>query len=87
MSDPNNFSNTHKEIFNFNEACKYLDLSKSYLYKLTHLRKIPHYKPNGKKIYFLVVDCDKYLLKNRVLTQSELQQQAEEKLNQLRGTK
>ena len=27
-------------------------LSKSHLYKLTYTRQIPHYKPNGKQIYF-----------------------------------
>ena len=34
------------------EAAKFLDLSPSHLYKLTSERKIPHFKPNGKKIYF-----------------------------------
>ena len=34
------------------EAAKFLDLSRSHLYKLTSERKIPHFKPNGKKIYF-----------------------------------
>lgn len=76
-----------KEILTTDEACKYLGYSKSYLYKLTHLRKIPHYKPNGKKIYFLKEDCKNLLLSNRVKTASELQQEAEEKLQQLRGQK
>ena len=31
-----------------NEAAQYLDISKSYLYKLTCSNKIPHYKPNGR---------------------------------------
>ena len=34
------------------EAAEFLDLSQSHLYKLTSERKIPHFKPNGKKIYF-----------------------------------
>lgn len=78
------FTNLNKEIFNFKEACKFLGYSKSYLYKQTHLRKIPHYKPNGKKLYFKKVDLESYLLRNRVRTDSEIQQQAEEKLNHLR---
>ena len=87
MTADNNFLNSNKEILNFNDACKYLDLSKSYMYKLTHLRKIPHFKPNFKKLYFKKTDLESYLLRNRVQTDIELQQQAEEKLNQLRGTR
>ena len=70
-----------KEIFNFSEACTFLDYSKSYLYKLTHSRRIPHYKPNGKKLYFKRVDLEDWLLRNRIKTDVELQQQAEEILN------
>lgn len=74
----------YKEILTFDEASKLLGLSKSYLYKLTHLRQIPHYKPNGKKLYFKKSDLDSYRLRNRVLTDSEIQAQAEEKLRNLR---
>jgi len=69
------------EVLSFKEACKYLNLSASYLYKLTSLRRIPHYKPNGKKIYFKRSDLQDWLLSNRVKTDAELQQQAEEILN------
>jgi predicted DNA-binding transcriptional regulator AlpA len=34
------------------EAVKFLDLSRSHLYKLTSERIIPHFKLNVKKIYF-----------------------------------
>ena len=34
------------------ETAKFLNLSQSHLYKLTSERKIPHFKPSGKKIYF-----------------------------------
>jgi len=34
---------------NFDEACHYLGVSKSFLYKLTHKRLIKFSKPNGKK--------------------------------------
>lgn len=84
MENLTKFINLNKEIFNFKEACEFLDYSRSYLYKQTHLRKIPHFKPNGKKLYFKKVDLESYLLRNRVRTDSEIQQQAEEKLNHLR---
>ena len=41
-----------KNVLSFEEACKYLNLTKSYLYKLTSAQMIPHYKPQGKMIYF-----------------------------------
>jgi excisionase family DNA binding protein len=41
-----------KEILNFKEACQFLDLSESHLYKMTSTNSIPHFKPNGKKVYF-----------------------------------
>ena len=68
--------NLNKEILNFNEACAFLDYSKSYLYKLTHSRRIPHYKPNGKKLYFKRVDLEEWLLKNRVKSIDEIEQEA-----------
>ncbi|MFC2083662.1 helix-turn-helix domain-containing protein [Bacteroidota bacterium] len=58
------------------EACKYLNVSKSYLYKLTYRNKIPHYKPNGKKIYFLKSDLKNWLLRNPVRADTELERDA-----------
>jgi len=68
--------NLNKEIYNFNEASAFLDYSKSYLYKLTHSRQIPHYKPNGKKLYFKRSDLEAWLLRNRVSSQEELERRA-----------
>jgi len=42
-----------KEVLNFNDACKYLDISASHLYKLTSQKLIPHFCPQGKKLYFI----------------------------------
>ncbi len=41
-----------KNVLSFDEASKFLNLSKSYLYKLTSGNLIPHYKPQGKMLYF-----------------------------------
>ena len=56
------------------ETSEYLGLSKSYIYKLTHLNRIPHFKPMGKKLYFLKSELNKWMLGNRVKTQEELNQ-------------
>jgi len=56
----------------FIEAAEYLHLSKSCLYKMTSANKIPFFKPNGKKIFFLQSDLNSYILKNRIKPESEL---------------
>ena len=65
-----------KQVLNFNETCQYLELSQSHLYKLTSTGAIPHYKPNGKKIYFQREELDHWLLRNRMDSQDEIEQQA-----------
>lgn len=65
-----------KQVLNFNETCNYLELSQSHLYKLTSTGAIPHYKPNGKKIYFQREELDHWLLRNRIDSQDEIEQQA-----------
>lgn len=67
---------TIKEVLSFNEACELLNLSSSYLYKLTHKQQIPHYKPNGKKLYFKRSELEAWLLKNRVKPLEEIEQDA-----------
>jgi excisionase family DNA binding protein len=47
-----------KQVLNLNDACIYLELSQSHLYKLTSNGSIPHYKPNGKKLYFKREELD-----------------------------
>lgn len=37
-----------KDFLNIDEAAEYLQVSKSYVYKLTALREFTVYKPNGK---------------------------------------
>lgn len=61
-----------KEVLNFNETCEYLELSQSHLYKLTSTGSIPHYKPNGKKIYFKRIELDEWLLRNRSTSNDEI---------------
>ncbi|MCF0203309.1 MAG: helix-turn-helix domain-containing protein [Bacteroidaceae bacterium] len=46
--------------------------SKCYIYKLTCTHEIPHYKPNGKTIYFDKEEIEEYLLKGRVATKLEV---------------
>ena len=60
----------------FRDACVYLGCSSSYLYKLTHRKSIPYYKPNGKMIYFKKLDLEQYLLRNRIKSIEEIENEA-----------
>ena len=54
-----------KEVLSFKEACEYLQVSASNLYKLTCKNLIPHSCPIGKKLYFKRTELDEWLLRNR----------------------
>lgn len=55
------------------EAATYLNVSKSYLYKLTSTNRIPFYKPSGKLVFFDKRELDQWILQNRVRPQSEIE--------------
>ena len=63
----------HKEVINFNDACKYLDISASHLYKLTSPKQIPHFCPQGKKLYFRRQEIDEWLMRNRQETTEDIE--------------
>ena len=58
---------TTKNVLTFMEACVYLGISESLLYKLTSSKEIPHYKPRGKMLYFDKTELDAWLKQNNVL--------------------
>lgn len=59
----------------FTEGAAYLNCSLSYLYKLTHRRLIPYFKPLGKKIFFRRQDLEAFLLQNPVKTREQLKRE------------
>ena len=65
-----------KEIFNLDEAAMYIGVSKSNLYKMTASRKIPHYKPAGRYIYFERSELDNWIREGAVKTEEELSDEA-----------
>ena len=66
-----------KEVLTSDEAAKYMGVSKSYLYKLTMMKQIPHYKPMGKLCYFNRLELEQWLQSNRVSTSTEISQQTQ----------
>ena len=65
-----------KEVLNFNEACMYLDISQSHLYKLTSTKQVPHFCPQGKRLYFKRTELDDWLQRNRKSAADEIDQAA-----------
>ena len=58
---------TNEKPLSFNEAADYLGISHSYLYKLTAQNKIPHYKPQGKLIFFNKIELNEFIYGKRVM--------------------
>lgn len=62
-----------KPVLDFDDACRYLKFSPSNLYKFTSLKQIPHYCPQGKKLYFNREELDQWLLRNRQTSGDEIE--------------
>lgn len=64
----------HKEILSFKESLIYLDVSESFLYKLTSKRAIEFTKPNGGKIYFKKKSLDNWMLQTESINARVLEE-------------
>lgn len=60
-----------KRVLNIDEACAFLGLAKSYIYKLTMAGILPFSKPNGKVIYFEREKLEAWMLSNPSSSQRE----------------
>ena len=67
---------SQKNVLTFDEVARFTGLSKSHLYKLTSGAKIPHFKPQGKFIYFNRVEVEVWLQRNPVKTVDKIEQEA-----------
>lgn len=75
-------SGLQKQILTFSEALDYLDVSKSFLYKLTSSRRITFSKPNGGKIYFQKEELDKWILQSKFSSISDSHGELTSKIQQ-----
>jgi excisionase family DNA binding protein len=71
-----NQSLLQKTVLSFQEACQYLEVSASHLYKLTSGSQIPHFCPQGKKLYFKRSELEEWLLRNRKQSTQEIEENA-----------
>lgn len=74
-----------KEVLDLGEAYEYLNVSPSYLYKLTATDAIAHYCPTGKKLFFRRTELDQWVLSNRQSTNAEIEQAAVEYITYGKG--
>lgn len=65
-----------KNVLCLDDVALLTGLSKSHLYKLTCNHQIPHYKPNGKQIYFDRAELEEWMKQNRIATADEIEQKA-----------
>ena len=72
---------TTKDTLTLDEVAYYTGFGKSYLYKLTHQKEIPHYKPTGGKIFFSRAEIDQWLQQNRIAPDYETQDNDKDTLN------
>lgn len=75
-----------KEVLNLEEAAMFLGISRSMLYKLTYVNKIPFYKPTGKLIFFEKCHLLEWVRQNKHMSCDEAAAEAERRLAELNKT-
>ena len=65
-----------KDFLSIDEVAAYLQVSKSYVYKLTSAHELTVYKPNGKNIFILRNDLNEWIKRNPCLSNGEIEKQA-----------
>lgn len=73
-----------KEILNVEDLINYTGYKRSYIYKLVHNNIIPFSKPNGKTLFFEKSEIDTWLLQNKSQSISQIEQQANDYVNNSR---
>lgn len=75
-----------KNVLGVDDVVVLTGLSKGFVYKLTCRKEIPHYKPNGKLLYFDRQEIESWMKQNRVNTIEEAEQTASKYLiNNMEG--
>lgn len=59
-------------LMNVKETAEFLKTSMAGVYHLVHTKRIPHYKPSGKKLYFMKLDLMDWIKSRRILTDEEM---------------
>ncbi len=65
-----------KPIMTVEELVVYTGFTKSYIYKLVHLKEIPFFKPQGKLLFFDREEINNWIRQNKSQSRSQMQSQA-----------
>lgn len=65
-----------KNVLDISDVSALTGMSKGTLYRLTSEKKIPHYKPTAKLLYFDRNEIEAWMKQNRVSTQTEAESMA-----------
>ncbi len=65
------------ELLDVNQAAEYLKLQRSYIYSLIHQKKIPYYKPLGKRVYFNKLELNKWITESKTKSIKEVEEEYE----------
>lgn len=76
-----------KDDYTAEEAATYLGLSKRQVYRLAENHEFPYSRPGGKMIYVKRKDIVKWISKNRIMSEEEMDEMVAEKLKELNEKK
>ena len=72
-----------KEVLTLEEAVRFMGVTKSSLYKMTHEQTIPYYKPNGKMVYFEKAELLTWIRRNAIASKAQVSEEANRILKNL----
>jgi predicted DNA-binding transcriptional regulator AlpA len=76
----------NKDYLDSQDACFFLGISKSTLYKMNLRKELPYFKPrNSKKVYYLRTDLVEYITQNKLMSQAEITEHSINFLNKKKG--
>lgn len=78
LTEVRNLLRQQEEVWDLETLCSFTGYEKSYVYKLTSQRKIPHCKtPGGKTLFFEKSKIIAHVLSNPIKTLVEIDKEAE----------
>ena len=69
-----------RELLTIEECVKLTGLKKSYFYRLTHQKRLPHCKPGGNKVFIRRDDLLRWMEGNKIKTNEEIDRAAAQHL-------
>lgn len=75
------FGQAEKDFLTTIEAAQYLGISMQSIYKLTHQKVFPTYKPGNKKIYIRRADIEEWIEKSIRKSSSQINKESIKKFN------